>query len=139
MAVHHLGVVAGDRARGPRPCLLGMVALKDLEAQDDQGCHQNGWPGWRGHKVGRRVMGVAPQDQYRSYRRWTMVGRGLPSRLENKTPGPGERREELERFVLCIGFNAGELFSGRGEAGREVKYVDETNDMIGPCSRWARC
>jgi hypothetical protein len=69
-----------------------------------------------------------------------MVGRGLLSRLrDDKTPGPGERWEELERFALSIGSDAGEIVSGQGEAGREVKYVDETNDMVRPCSCGARC
>ena len=68
-----------------------------------------------------------------------MVGRGLPSGLrENKIPGPGERLEELERFVPSIGSDAREILSGRGGAVREIKDVDETDDMVGPCSRWAR-
>lgn len=39
MAVHHLEVDAGNRARGARACPLNIVALDGLKGQKDQARH----------------------------------------------------------------------------------------------------
>jgi hypothetical protein len=61
MAVHHLGVDAGNRARRAQPCLLNMVALDDLEGRKDQARRLVAWPGWRGQRAGQSVTVAVPQ------------------------------------------------------------------------------